>query len=48
MKEELVSFSSFGYEKLGEFPLVEGSFRNLIKFDLPHGISSVEDKIFMS
>jgi len=40
LKEELASFSFFGFEKLGEFPLVEGSFRNLIEVDLPHEISS--------
>jgi len=28
------------FEKLGEFPLVEGSFTNLIEVDLPHGLSS--------
>jgi len=48
LKEELVSFSSFGFEQLGEFPLVEGSFRNLIDIDLPLGISSFNDKFFMS
>jgi len=45
LKEELVSFSSFGYEKLGEFPLVEGSFRNLIGIDLPYRVSSFNDEI---
>jgi len=45
LKEELASFSSFVFEKLGEFPLVEGSFRNLIELSLPHGVSSLEDKI---
>ena len=44
MKEELVSFSSFGFDKLGEFPLVEGSFRNLIQIDFPDGLSSLDDK----
>jgi len=34
------------FEKLGEFPLVEGSFKNLIKIGLPHGISSLDDKNF--
>jgi len=29
VKEELASFSSFGFQNLGEFPLVEGCFRNL-------------------
>ena len=45
MKEELVSFSSFGFEILGEFPLVEGSFKNLIEVELPHEISSLDDEI---
>jgi len=36
----MISFSSFGLEIIGEFPLVEGSFRNLIEVNLPHGISS--------
>ena len=44
LKEELTSFSSFDFEKLGEFPLVEGSFRNLIEIGLPHRISSLDDK----
>jgi len=44
MKEELKSFSSFVLKNLGEFPLVEGSFRNLINVKLPHGISSFDDK----
>jgi len=48
LKEELVLFSSFGFEKLGEFPLVEGSFINLIKIDLLDELSSLDDKIFMS
>ena len=30
--------------KLGEFPLVEGSFRNLIEVRLPNGISSLDDE----
>jgi len=47
LKEELASFSSFGFEKLGEFPLVEGSFRNLMQIDFPRGISSF-DKIYIS
>jgi len=38
----------FGFEKLGEFPLVEGSFKNLIEVDLPQGISSLDSKILMS
>jgi len=36
----------FPFEKLGEFPLVEGSFRNLIEANLSHGISSLDDKNF--
>jgi len=44
LKEELVSFVSFGFEKLGEFPLVEGSFRNLIEIYLPEGLSSFDYK----
>jgi len=40
LKEELASFSSVGFEKLGEFPLVEGSFRNLVEVRLPDEISS--------
>ena len=47
MKEDLASFSSFGFEKLGEFPLVEGSFRNLIHINLPLGISSLDDEILL-
>jgi len=43
----LASFSSFGFEKLGEFPLVEGSFRNLLEVDLPLEISSLDDEIFI-
>ena len=39
MQEELASF--FGFEKLGEFPLVEGSFKNLIEIYLPDEISSL-------
>jgi len=42
LKEEFHSFLSFGFEKLGEFPLVEGSFKNLIEANLSHGISSFE------
>jgi len=48
LKDELASFSSFGFEKLGEFPLVEGSFRNLLEIYLPDGISSLDDEMFMS
>jgi len=33
-------------EKIGEFPLVEGSFRNLIEVKLPLGISSLDDENF--
>jgi len=47
LKEELASFSSFCFEKLGEFPLVEGSFKNLIQIDLPDEISSLDNQIFM-
>jgi len=36
----------FGFEYLGEFPLVEGSFQNLSEVDLSHGISSFENEIF--
>jgi len=36
------------FEKLGEFPLVEGSFKNLMDIDLPDGISSLDDKNLMS
>jgi len=48
LKEELASFSSFGIEKIGEFPLVEGSFKNLIEVRLPLEISSLDNKIFIS
>jgi len=44
LKEELASFSFFGFEKLGEFPLVEGSFKNLIYIGLSREISSLDDK----
>jgi len=40
IERRIASFSSFLFEKLGEFPLVEGSFRNLIEIVLPNGISS--------
>jgi len=46
--KEVVSFSSFGFEKLGEFPLVDGSFQNLIEVDLPLELSSLDDKVFIS
>ena len=44
MKEKLASFSSFGFDKLGEFPVVEGSFKNLIEVKLPLGIFSFDDE----
>jgi len=44
----LISFSSFRFGKIGEFPLVEGSFKNLIQIDLTDGISSFDDEIFIS
>ena len=34
----------FLFEKLGEVPLVEGSFRSLIEVGLPPGISSLDDE----
>jgi len=34
----------FWFLILGEFPLVEGSFRNLIQIDFPDGLSSLDDK----
>jgi len=41
LKEELAFIFIFWFEKLGEFPLVEGSFRNLIQIYLPDAISSL-------
>ena len=46
LKEELASFSFFGFWKLGEFPLVDESFRNLIEVYFPDEISSLDDKNF--
>jgi len=37
VKEDLVSF--FGFEKLGEFSLVEGSFKHLFSCSLPRHFS---------
>jgi len=45
---ERFHFHLFGLEIIGEFPLVEGSFQNLIQIDLPYGTSnSLMIKIFM-
>jgi len=40
LKEELTSFSCFGFDKLGEFPLIEGSFKNLTNIEFTDGLSS--------
>jgi len=45
--ERRIGFHFHILEKLGEFPLVEGSFRNLIEIYLPDEISSLDDEIFI-